>query len=135
MMIQWVGKMALPLLALTILSACQPAPYRGGYARSTYAAAPSCGAGQYAPPASCYQRPARYASPPPSCAPATYRSSRPVSNCAPVYRQRAYRYVAERHAPSCGPVQAGRYRPLRPDYLPYPSQRPTRYRPVRGYYR
>ncbi len=135
MMYRWIGKSAIPLVVLLALSACQPVGYQRDYARTAYTAASACGTYRYARPSDCYQRPVRYA-PKPTCATASYGH-----DCGPVYRQRAFRYVDRRYV-SEGPVRGccsgytGRYRPLRPDYLPnYQTYRSQRYRPARDYYR
>lgn len=159
MMASWIRGWALPLLAMAFLSACQAPPgYREGYARPTYAAAPSCDPYQYAPPRDCYQRPVRraarsycapgdrcqeqvrYRAPRSSCEPAyrsqrsSFRYARAPSRCAPAYRPRTYRYVGERVAPACGPTYRRSYQRYRPAY-DYDTYRPPRYRQVSQYYR
>ena len=158
MKIGWIKRLAAPLLVMAALSACQSPYYERGYARPVYAAAPTCDSYDYAPPRECYQRPRykrstyyREAYQPPvrvrkaaqyDCAPvydrparSSYRSARAPRNCspaAPVRQPRGYRYVGERPALTCGPIDYGdyrRYRPVRESY------RTARYRAPRQSYR
>ncbi len=152
MMIIWVKRLAIPLLAVGALSACQGPYYQRGYAQPTYAAAPTCDSYQYAPPKHCYQReryrrpsyerparrPVEYVRRPAQSdcvesyrpARSAYRQARAPRDCAPIYRQpRGYRYVGERPPAPCGPTYDRRYRSA------YNEYRPARYREPRRSYR
>jgi hypothetical protein len=126
MIVNWIGRLTLPLLAAATLSACQPV-YRDGYVRPSYAAVPSCDAYRYARPSRCYQPPVRTVRN--DCAPAyrparaAYRAARVPAPCAVDYGPRRYRYVGERAAPTCAaPAYRTSYRAYRPAYDDRPAR-------------
>lgn len=142
MTVRWIKGMAISLLAMTALSACQKQPKQYSYAQPAYAAGAPCGPNGYAPPSSCYPPPVQYA-PPRPCQPiyreakSSYRHAQAPSACAPTnysrdyrsrdYRPRDYRYVGGRPAPTCRSSYRSSYQRSRPAY--------DRYRPQRYSYR
>lgn len=142
MVIGWIKRWTMPLLAILALSACQMPGNQRGPVPEVQAAMPSCvdDRGYARSPASCYQRPLRRASQPscdPSYRPArsSYRYAGASIPCAAVPpRQRGYRYVGEQAvtASGCEPAYRQSYRRSRPVYNDY---RRARSRPARQYYR
>jgi hypothetical protein len=126
MKIDWIKHLVLPLGLVTLLSACQPAPYQRGYVQ------PAGYAQAYDPCRPSYDgcaAPPRRVQSARSCPPG-YRLVRlsylrygdSARDCVPETPRRSYRYRAE---PNCAPADNVYARSYDRSY------RPARYRPTR----